>query len=100
MHIFSASLSSHPTIISLEYLYLGIHSQGRHRQMSRQGRRGLSSLPGLFASTSICPAILSAPLPRSSSASFYPVIYIVRKVSSESPLCKQSRRDEKNRDAQ
>lgn len=94
------------SIISLEHLYRGIYSQERWREMSRQGRHGLSSLPGLFASRSITPSILFAPrslssfiLRRSVSFSFYPVIYIVRSVcgSSEPRLCKQSRRDEKQR---
>lgn len=65
--------------------------------MSRQGGRGLSSLPGLFASRPISPSILLASFPHSFSASlsfsFYPVIYIVQSAcsSSEPPLCKQRR---------
>lgn len=113
MHIKQASLSSllllfplFHSIISLEHLYQGIHSQERQREMSRQGRHGLSSLPGLFPSRSIAPSILFAPrspssfiLRHSVSFSFYPVIYIVRSVcsSSEPRLCKQSRQDEKQR---
>lgn len=113
MHIKQASLASRRllflllhSIISLEHLYRGIHSQERQREMSRQGRHGLSSLPGLFPSRSIAPSILSAPrspssliLRHSVSFSFYPVIYIVGSVcgSSEPRLCKQSRRDEKQR---
>lgn len=50
--------------------------------MSRQGRHGLSSHPGLFASSSITPSILLARLSfilrHAASFSFYPVIYIVR----------------------
>lgn len=51
-------LSPVPLHHQLEHLYRGTHSQERQREMSRQERHGLSSLPGLFASRSITPSIL------------------------------------------
>lgn len=92
----------------LEHLYRGIHSQERQREMSRQGRHGLSSLPGLFASRSITPSILFL-LPRSLLLIHSPPLCLFLflschlqceerlRVSSEPRLCKQSRRDEKQR---
>lgn len=92
----------------LEHLYRGIHSQERQREMSRQGRHGLSSLPGLSASPSITPSILSC-FPASPFLIHSPPLGLFLflschlhceerlRVSSEPGLCKQSGRDEKQR---
>lgn len=85
-------------------IYIRVFTPRRDgREMSRQGRHGLSSLPGLFASRSITPAILLPP-PHSFPRHTVSFLFLSCHLHCEERLpppslggVKQSRRDEKQR---